>query len=143
MNLAVLCDTFLSYLYIHAVGATVTMATSYEEKDGPCSGELVIVTCSVMAPSLRWTILDTSLMLTSENTITLLATSEGYGNRYVITTSTIDLVFYQNETFQNSTHPAIYSEMYFRLYDTEFIHVKCTDYYQESVERNITVVGKY
>ena len=125
----------------------MTITTNYEgTKDGPCPAEPIIVYCSVIGQTLRWTIVDTSLELNDSSIVTIPALSEKVGNQWIISTSTIDLKFYQNETIQNSTHPsnsAVNSEMHFHLIHGEFIHIECTDYNQNSMKRNVTPLGMY
>ena len=111
--------------------------------DGPCSGELVVVTCSVVGSSLRWTVTDTSLNIIGSNTVTMIANEDHVGTVLFITTTTIRLKFYQTRTTQNITHPSsstIESQMQFRL-EEGFVEVSCTDSRAESSVWNIRTLG--
>lgn len=113
----------------------MNIVTNYDTiKDGPCSGELVVVTCSVVGVSLRWNVTDTSLSIIGSNTITLIANEEHVGTVSIIQTTTIPLTFIQTGTIQNMTNPSnsiIESQMQFRL-ASGFIEVFCTDSELES-----------
>lgn len=130
---------------IFVVDGTVIMTTNYEGlKEGPCPHEHIIVSCSVVGWTLRWTVTDTSLKLNSSNPVTFFAVSQHIGLEQTIHTSTIDLKFYQNDTVVNPTHPSssrINSEMHFHLIAGEYIHIECTDYNQNSMGRNVTALG--
>lgn len=100
-------------------------------KDGPCKDELIVVTCSVVGTTLRWTIIDSSFVISGSNTVTLSANPNDEGRRSVIPTSATNLEFYQNETVQNLTHPSssrIKSELRFRFdAENEYVVVSCTN----------------
>lgn len=123
---------------------SVNITTNYEGiKDGPCSGELVVVTCSVVGISLRWTVTDTSLNIIGHDTLIMVASEDHVGTVLVITTTTIDLEFYQTRTTQNMTHPSsstIESLMMFHLANG-FIDVSCTDAELKTGVKNITTLG--
>lgn len=127
------------------VDGNVNMTTNYEGvKEGPCPHEHIIVSCLVVGWTLRWTVTDTSLKLNSSNPVTFVAVPQHIGRQQIIHTSTIDLKFYQSGTVVNSTNSSnskINSEMHFHLNAGEYIHIECTDYNQNSMERNVTALG--
>lgn len=136
------------YMYFSTfiVYGTVTMTTNYEETQvGPCPDELIVVTCSVVGFALRWIIVDTSLNITSLREVRFSARSGAEGSKGVISTSTIDLVFYQNETVRNYSDlssSTITSEMYFHLPNAnEFVIVQCADHSTATITKNITSLG--
>ena len=136
------------YFSMFVVHGTVKMTTNYEGvKDGPCPGEPIIVSCSAVGQTLRWTVTDTSLELTSLNSVTFTATSSDIGRQRTISTNSTILKFYQNETVENTTHRSnskIYSEMHFYLDVDEFVAVTCTDHNQENSEKiKVTSFGTY
>lgn len=138
-----ICSSFPVNIKLVAVDS-VNIATNYDAiKDGPCSGELVVVTCSVVGISLTWTVTDTSLSITGSNTITLIANEADVGTVSIIGTTTISLKFVQTETTQNMTHPSsstIESLMQFRL-ESGFVVVSCTDYDLETDVITIITLG--
>ena len=132
------------YFSMFVVHGTVKMTTNHE--DGPCPGELIIVRCSVVGPTLRWIVTDTSLELTSSNLVTFTATTSDVGRLQTIPTSTIVLKFYQNETVENTTHrfnSTISSEMHFHLDVDESVTIRCNDHNQKSEEMKVTPLGTY
>ena len=139
MSLAVYCNNFMHFSMF--VGDDVNLTTNYEgARGGPCPDTLIVVSCSVIGPTLRWNVTDTSLELTSSSLVIFFAVSQDVGNSKIISTSTINITFYQNDTVQSSTHPStsiIYSEMHFHLNVDEFVNIKCMDHDQNSKERKV------
>lgn len=134
------------YFFTFIVYGLVTITTNYEgTQDGPCPDEPIVVTCSVEGSTLRWTIPDTSLNITSSNEVTFLARPEDVGRISKIYTSANALVFYQSETVQNSadlSSSTIVSEMHFRLPNAnEFVVIQCADHSLATREKNITSLG--
>ena len=130
---------------VFVVDAVPNIETNYNEmNDGPCSGELVVVTCSVVGSSLRWTVTDTSLNIIGSNTVTMIANEDNVCTCSFITTTTIPLEFYQTRTTQNMTHPSsstIESQMQFRPEVDGFVEVSCTDSSLRTSVKNIRTLG--
>ena len=122
----------------------MSIASNYDAiKDGPCSGELVVVTCSVVGASLRWEVTDTSLSIIGDNKYTLFANEDDVGCMYNIPTTTISLDIYQASTTQNKTHrsrSAIESQLQFHL-ASGFVVVSCTDSSSETGVKSISILG--
>ena len=121
--------------------SSVEMYAEYEgnKQNGSCIGELIIAHCSVKgSSSLTWTISRTSLTLTGNQFVTLLAAEGREGTYRVIRTSTNDLHIYQNKTIVG-LNSQIDSEMHIQLdNENDFVEVKCED---STAQINLTVVS--
>ena len=130
---------------LFVVDAVPNIETNYNEmNDGPCSGKRVVVTCSVVGSSLRWTVTDTSLNIIGSNTVTMIANEDNVCTFSFITTTTIRLEFYQTRTTQNRTHPSsstIESQMRFPFEADGFVEVSCTDSSLRTSVKNIRTLG--
>ena len=126
-----------------AVCGSVVMTTNYEQvsKDGPCSNENIVVACSVVGSFLRWNITSTSLVISGSNTVTMFANPDDEGKETFISTSALNIDFYQNRTVRdpmNFSDSIIEAEMHFQLNASQFVTVSCTNSAQEANERHIT-----
>lgn len=138
-------EHYTVFLLFLVVDGSVTVTTKFEgNKVGPCMKEVIVVRCSVVGTTLRWTITDSFFVINGTNTVTLSANPSDEGRYFVVRTSRTNLEFYQNGTVQNLTHPSsstIEAEVHFQLVaENDFVAVSCASS-MATQERNITLLG--
>ena len=138
MDISLICfESNIGSIYFFNIAdePPVTLTSNSKEGNTFCPGELIIVKCSVMNPSLVWQFGESSFVIErKENRDYLSFYVRPWGRSYLYLNSSIGrLNFYRNETYAGSSddlsHSFVNSEFHIRLnHANDFIGIWCNDY---------------